>query len=184
MRVIAGTAKSHKLQSVKGTDTRPTTDRIKETLFNILAPDCLSASFLDLFSGTGAIGIEALSRGACFCAFADSSHSACSIIEKNLKFTKLYDKAKIIKSDALSAIKLLGLGNFSFDIIFMDPPYGKSSLLTDTLRAILEAGILADDGYIVIEQASEDALPNPPDFLIFKTKDFKTTKMLFIRKRL
>ena len=122
MRVIAGTRRSLPLKSVEGLETRPTTDRIKETLFNILMPDLPGAKFLDLFAGSGGIGIEALSRGADKAVFVDNSRDAVHCITENVKFTKFTEEAEIIRLDALSYVR--SLRRVDFDIIFMDPPYG------------------------------------------------------------
>ena len=121
MRVIAGSARRLQLKTVEGIGTRPTTDRIKETLFNMLQNDIEDCSFLDLFSGSGAIGIEALSRGAEYAVFVENNKNAVKCIKDNLMFTKLSDKARVIENSVLSAINILN-GNRVFDVVFMDPP--------------------------------------------------------------
>ena len=118
MRVIAGTARSLKLVTPEGTDTRPTTDRIKETLFNMLQFDLQDATFLDLFAGSGAIGIEALSRGASYACFVDSSTKAEECIKSNLTHTKLIDKASIYKQDVFVALSRMEYQK-KFDLVFM-----------------------------------------------------------------
>lgn len=122
MRVIAGTARRLPLVTPKGMETRPTTDRIKETLFNILQNDLPGCHFLDLFAGSGAIGIEALSRGAAKAVFVDNSKEALSCIRQNLEKTHLADRAIVIGQDCAGAILQLMQKN-AFDIIFMDPPH-------------------------------------------------------------
>lgn len=179
MRVISGTAKGHKLQTPEGLDTRPTTDRVKESLFNIIAYDLAQCKFLDLFSGSGAIGIEALSRGAQKAVFVDESDICKQIIERNLNFTKLYDKAIILKKDVLSAISYLHSINESFDIIFMDPPYNKG-LIEPTLTAIVNAELLKKEGYIIIEHSSKVLIPSIKGLKIVREKDYKTTSMTFM----
>ena len=121
MRVIAGTARSMPLKCIEGLDTRPTTDRIKETLFNMLQPEIPGCRFLDLFGGSGAIGIEALSRGADYAAFAENNRKAYDCIGDNLAFTKLADRARVFFMDALGALRVLE-GEEPFDIIFLDRP--------------------------------------------------------------
>ena len=111
------------LKCIEGLDTRPTTDRIKETLFNMLQPEIPGCRFLDLFGGSGAIGIEALSRGADFAAFAENNRKAYDCIGDNLVFTKLNDRARVFFMDALGALRVLE-SEEPFDIIFLDPPYG------------------------------------------------------------
>ena len=118
MRVIAGTARSMPLKTIEGLETRPTTDRIKETLFNILTGYVPQAKFLDLFAGSGGIGIEALSRGAESCTFVEQAKNAAACIEDNLKFTKLADKAQVRKFDAVSFVS--SLPEVDYDVIFMD----------------------------------------------------------------
>ncbi|MGE4215297.1 MAG: 16S rRNA (guanine(966)-N(2))-methyltransferase RsmD [Anaerotignaceae bacterium] len=178
MRVISGNARGHKLATPEGLDTRPTTDRIKETLFNIIAPDIYGCEFLDLFSGSGSIGIEALSRGAKKAVFVDNEKKALEAIEYNLNHTKLADNAEIIRTEVLSAIKMLGSKNTKFDIIFMDPPY-MADLYKPTLMAILAEDILNEGGYVIAEHPSKVGLPVVEGFKIVRTKDYKTTVMSF-----
>ena len=122
MRVIAGKARRLNLKTIPGNETRPTTDRIKETLFNILQPEIPGCRFLDLFSGSGAIGIEALSRGAEYAVFVEKNPKACTCIRENLSFTKLTDGGKLLNMDVLQALRSLE-GGEPFDCIFMDAPY-------------------------------------------------------------
>ena len=121
MRVIAGSAKRLQLKTIEGMDTRPTTDRIKETLFNMISAYIADSNFLDLFSGSGAIGIEALSRGAACAVFVEQSKKAMECIKENLRYTKLADKAEVYETDVLNALNRLE-GKKTFDYIFMDPP--------------------------------------------------------------
>ena len=132
MRVIAGKARRLALKTVPGMETRPTTDRIKETLFNILQPEIPDCRFLDLFSGSGGIGIEALSRGAESAVFVEKNPKACACIRENLTFTKLAEHGKLLNMDVLQALRSLE-GEEAFDCIFMDPPYNK-----DLERQVLE----------------------------------------------
>lgn len=122
MRVIAGSAKSIRLKTPVGLSTRPTTDRIKETLFNMISPYLCDCCFLDLFSGSGAIGIEALSRGARSAVFVEQNANAIACIYENLKNTRLETWAKVIKGDVFHVLRMLE-GKYVFDCIFMDPPY-------------------------------------------------------------
>lgn len=125
MRVIAGSARRLVLKCPEGKHTRPTTDRIKETLFNILQGEIVDARFLDLFSGSGGIGIEALSRGAKQCVFVENEREAVTCIKQNLKTTRLSDQAQVMAMDVMQAIRRLDSLHEPFDIIFMDPPYHK-----------------------------------------------------------
>lgn len=144
MRVIGGFYRSRKLVGFDGLDVRPTADRVKESLFNILSVKIIGASFLDAFSGTGSIGIEAISRGAGFVEFIDCSDKSASIIQKNLKNLGLSNK--VIKSDTLSYLKK----SQPFDIIFIDPPY-KGELGKNALEIIGERELLTDNGIAVYE---------------------------------
>ena len=175
MRVIAGTARRLPLVTPKGMETRPTTDRIKETLFNILQNDLPGCHFLDLFAGSGAIGIEALSRGAAKAVFVDNSKEALSCIRQNLEKTHLADRAIVIGQDCAGAIH--------FDIIFMDPPY-QLNAEKEVLTAIADSKIADEDTQIIIEatldrEFSEDELAC---FDVVRVKEYKTNKHIFLQK--
>ena len=182
MRVIAGTARSLPLKTVPGASTRPTTDKIKETLFNILAPQIPGAVFLDLFSGSGGIGIEALSRGASKCVFVENDAKAAACIADNLRFTKLEENAVIMRKNVLSAINELALRGLSFDIVYVDPPYFEG-LEEETLRSLASSGLLNEDSLVIIEASKE----NPLDFIetlgfrLTREKQYKTNKHCFLR---
>ena len=152
MRVIAGTARRLLLKTPEGLDTRPTTDRIKETLFNILMPMLPDAVFVDLFSGSGGIGIEALSRGARKAYFIENNQKAIACITENLEHTHLTDKSVVLRQDAFSA--LCGSIKETTDIIFLDPPYNQ-----EYDRRILEllqnAPFVNEDTLIVVEASVE-----------------------------
>ncbi|NLJ89898.1 MAG: 16S rRNA (guanine(966)-N(2))-methyltransferase RsmD [Clostridiales bacterium] len=184
MRVIAGTAKSIKLDTISGDKTRPTTDRTKETLYNMIqydVPDCI---FLDLFCGSGAIGIEALSRGAKQAFFIENNKDAITVTKTNLKKTKLDDRAIVIKSDARSSIGELERYNTKFDIIFMDPPYNKS-LEEDILLALEDSSLIHDKTIIIVEASKETEFEylDKTSLHVYKEKKYKTSKHVFISKR-
>lgn len=179
MRVISGSARGHKLKAPEGFNTRPTTDRIKESLFNIIAADLYECRFLDLFSGSGAMGIEALSRGAAKAVFVDRDRSSAAVIKENLRATRLENKAQVMNCDTAAAISRLGSLSEKFDIIFMDPPYNKG-FVENTLTYIVKENILAGDGYIIAEQSQDDKLPDIQGLDIFRVKDYKITKMTFL----
>lgn len=184
MRVIAGTARSLKLETPPGLDVRPTTDRIKETLFNIINNHLYGCDFLDLFSGSGAIGIEALSRGADTAAFVDNSAVSLEYVRKNLEHTHLAGKAEVIRSDAVSAIKRLASQNRSFDIIFMDPPYDHE-LEKAALQAVSECNILKENGIVIIEalENTDFAYVEDMDFDLYRTKSYGSNKHVFLERR-
>lgn len=183
MRVIAGTARSLQLKTVPGMETRPTTDRIKETLFNILAPEIPGCVFLDLFSGSGGIGIEALSRGAEYAILVDNSRNAVSVIRDNLKHTRLDAGASVLACDAVGAIRMLSEQKKRADIIFMDPPY-HHNLEREVLYALANTTVADEDTLIVIESDLDtefDYLEELP-FEIQRVKTYKTNKHTFITR--
>ncbi|MBQ6554015.1 MAG: 16S rRNA (guanine(966)-N(2))-methyltransferase RsmD [Firmicutes bacterium] len=179
MRVISGSARGLKLKAPDGLNTRPTTDRIKESLFNIIAADLFDICFLDLFGGSGGIGIEALSRGARKAYFADSSRKSIDIINDNLKRARLDDKAVVLNCDFRQALSRIKAEGEKFDIIFLDPPYN-TTLAADAARLITELGLLADDGYIIAEQAADEPELLIDGLKVLRVKDYKTTKMTFL----
>ncbi len=181
MRVIAGKARRLQLRTPEGFDTRPTTDRTKETLFNVLNPYLADADFLDIFSGSGAIGIEALSRGAKYTAFVENNKMAIDCIKANLKTTKLDKQGELFALDAITAIRALELKGKVFDIIFMDPPYDKE-LEKQVLMVLENSNIIYCDTILVIEASLNtnfDYLENTK-FQIFKKKEYKTIQHIFL----
>ena len=158
MRVISGTARGRHLHELQGMDTRPTTDKVKEALFNIIQFDVPGSRVLDLFSGTGQLGIEALSRGAERCVFVDKRREAVSLIRENVRSVGLADQAQIIQGDALDYLKRC---REQFGLIFLDPPY-QTNLLESALTSILEFDILGNHGIIVCESGAEWTLPPVP----------------------
>jgi len=180
MRVITGAAKGRKLIAPKGMDTRPTSAMMKETLFNVLQPLLADASFLDLYSGSGAIGIEALSRGAARSVFVENDPSALDCIQKNIQHTGFEDKTSVLSTDVGKALKNLFDQNQKFDIIFMDPPYGRK-LPGKLLDAI--ASVLQEDGVFIAEIDAKASLPPCEALAITKEKRTKTTAFVFMEMR-
>lgn len=181
MRVIAGKARSLQLKTVPGMEVRPTTDKIKETLFNMLAPRIPDACFLDMFAGSGAIGIEALSRGAKKAVFIEQSKTAVRCIRENLAHVKMSDEAEVIQQDAVTSIRYLAQKGYCFDLIFMDPPYEKG-LEQEVLFALEHSGILAEDGMVIVEASKSTGFEYIGDtsFIIRKTKVYKTNQHVFL----
>lgn len=181
MRVIAGKARRMTLIAPEGRDVRPTTDRIKETLFNILQQDIFDSSFLDLFSGSGGIGIEALSRGAKEAVFVEKNKEALRCINHNLSHTRLSDDAEVLPMDALSAIRNLSKRGKSFDIIFMDPPY-EQDMEMSVLEELDASGILHEDTIIVIETSlrTDETEFNFGNFEVTRVKEYKTNQHVFL----
>ncbi len=183
MRVIAGTAKRLQLKTVKGDNTRPTTDRIKETLFNMLQNDIEGCRFLDLFSGSGAIGIEALSRGAKETVFVENNKEAINCIKENLIFTKLVNSGIVMSYDVMTAISMLEGRNAKFDIVFMDPPYNKE-IEKEVLDRLKQSEIIDSDTMIIVEASLNTSFSYLRDmgYELFKEKKYKTNKHMFIYK--
>lgn len=163
MRVISGSAKGRRLKSLEGNDVRPTTDKVKEAIFSAIQFDIEGRRFLDLFAGSGQMGIEALSRGAKNAVFIDGSDRAVKILNENLKNTGFEANAKVIRSDAISYITHT---NNIFDIAFLDPPYDED-LLEKALCATVDK--MSDFGIILCEHPAEVTLPEEvKGFLVFK----------------
>ena len=150
MRVISGVARGTKLNSIDSTDTRPTLDRVKEALFNIIQNIIDDSIVLDLFAGSGAIGIECISRGAKKAYFCEKSHEAVKMIRQNMEKTRFTDKSEILQQDYKKALKNYSVRNIKFDIVFLDPPY-KNDIAVDAVQDIIELGLLRKNGVIIIE---------------------------------
>jgi 16S rRNA (guanine(966)-N(2))-methyltransferase RsmD len=188
MRVIGGTAKSTPLTSLKGAKVRPTPDRVRESLFNQIAGEVAGARFLDLFAGSGAIGIEALSRGAGEVVFVELNSQAQAIIYQNLAKCRFLDsesgekKSKhwiLLKSNALHALKVLAERGHQFDLVYVDPPYA-DELYEETLTALGRSGLLAEEGQVIAEHHHKTVLQENYDKLnVFKTRQIGDTCLSF-----
>lgn len=173
MRVIAGKAKGIQLNTPKGMLTRPTTDRVKEALFSIIQFELPGARVLDLFGGTGQLGIEALSRGASNAVFVDSRREACQLIRSNLKKTHLEDQATVVQSDYM---EYLNRSTGLFQIVLLDPPYAEV-FLENAIKRITEIDILQSGGIIVAERPFGKELPW--EFEGFtRSRDYKYGKII------
>jgi 16S rRNA (guanine966-N2)-methyltransferase len=181
MRVIAGSARSLPLKTIEGLETRPTTDRIKETLFNMLQTEISGCRFLDLYSGSGAIGIEALSRGAKEAYFVERSKECVECIKYNLKFTHLEDRAVVMEQDVLSALNRIGKSE-PFDIVFMDAPY-RTGADKEVLSALSSSKLVDEYSTIIVEEALDTDFSYVDEIdglYIKKEKKYKTNKHVFI----
>ena len=179
MRVITGTARGRRLGELEGSDTRPTYDRVKESMFNIIQFDIEGRRVLDLFAGTGQLGIECLSRGAFSCTFVDQRRDAVRLIRDNLKVTDLTENARVVQGDALS---FLSGCREKYHLIFLDPPYD-SGLLDLALKKLSEIDILAENGIIVCESRREHPMPELGNGLV-RSRDYRygKTKVNLYRK--
>ncbi len=180
MRVIAGSARRLRLKTPAGMETRPTTDRIKETLFNILQPHIEGCVFLDLFSGSGGIGIEALSRGAKKAYFVEHNREAGKLIRENLEFTGLSQGAVVLQQDIFSALDSI---REEADLIFMDPPYGQGTE-KQVLARLFREPFVTDDTIIIIEAAlqTDFSFVKELGFTLIREKQYKTNKHMFLRR--
>ena len=160
MRVISGSARRVNLTAPKGLDTRPTADMAKENLFNIISAEIRGVRFLDLFCGSGAIGLEALSRGAQEAVFVENAKPAIMATLQNLEKTKLTQNAELLEMSVEKAISKLDAGGRSFDIIFLDPPYD-TDLLTQTLKQLAKTKLLSETGIIIAETDSKIHATSP-----------------------
>ena len=181
IRVISGSAGGLKLQTLDADSTKPTLDRVKEAAFSMLRDDIYGATVLDLFSGSGALGIEALSRGAKKCFFNDKSKACRDIIVKNLQHTNLYSLAEVSCADYAEIIASFKKRGIAFDLILIDPPYN-SGFYTQTLELISKSRICADYCTVLCEHSAEDVLPdNIGDFYLYKTKKYGTVAVSIYR---
>ena len=155
MRVITGSARGRRLKELEGLETRPTTDRVKEGMFSALQFEIEGRKVLDLFAGTGQLGIECLSRGASYAVFVDRRPDAVKLIRENLKLTQLQDRARVVSGDAMEFLKSL---REKFDIVLLDPPY-EAGLLEPAIAYLTAFDILAPHGIIVAEHPAGTALP-------------------------
>jgi 16S rRNA (guanine966-N2)-methyltransferase len=163
MRIIAGKFRSRQLKSLKGMAMRPTSDKLRETLFNVLGELVVDARFVDLFAGTGAVGIEALSRGAREAIFVEKHPSAASLIKRNLESLEIRNGAIVLKSDALQALKQIAddptAASASMDILFLDPPYAEKEQYANVLSFLGGANLLTENAVVIAEHQHSLDLP-------------------------
>lgn len=179
LRIVAGLLKGRKLKTAKGLRIRPTADKIKEALFNILGDRVFNSNFLDLFAGTGNVGIEAFSRGAQKVTFIDNNLASIRLIEENINLCNLADKSRIIKSDYFKAIKKLSKQNEKFDIIFADPPYN-TALAKNCLQYLEEIDIGISNCLIIVEHYhKKKLLSEVGKFRLIKQRNFGETILSF-----
>ncbi len=178
MRVIAGKAKGFAIKAPKGYTTRPTSDRVKEAMFSAIQFELEDSRVLDIYAGSGALGIEALSRGALFTVFIDNDDKSVEAVKKNLFKTGLSHKALVIKKDAISAINSI---NDKFDIIFADPPYA-AGVYESMLNAVYKNDILRDNGTIILECSAKYKPVAAEGFELIKEKIYGGIKLLYLKK--
>lgn len=159
MRIIAGQLRGRRLRAPDGNSTRPTSDRVREALFNIISARVPGSRFLDLCAGSGAVGLEAISRGADSAVFIDQSRRALEQIEENVEQLGVGERARIVGKDALSAMRALDAQGDRFDIVYVDPPYA-AGLYRPLLRLLGHSNLVAPEGLVVVELRSRDSLPD------------------------
>lgn len=179
MRIIAGSRKSLPLKSVPGNGTRPTPDRIKETLFNIIGPDLYGRRFLDIFAGSGGIGLEALSRGAAFACFVEKARNAVSVIKQNIRFARFEEQSIVVNADAKKCFSSLACDT-PYDILFMDPPY-RQGFEKAVIENIRNTGWITKETLCIAETAADDDISwiGASGIDMIKIKKYKTNQHIF-----
>ena len=178
MRVITGEARGRRLVTLEGEDVRPTTDKVKEAVFSAIQFDIQGRNFLDLFAGSGQMGIEALSRGAASATFVDASRKSVDIVRKNLSTVGFYDRARVVHTDSVAFVDTI---REPFDIAYLDPPFG-SGLLQQTLPKLAEK--MKKTGIIIVENGEkEDILQNYGEFVLDRQKHYGKIKVSMFRHK-
>ena len=181
MRIIAGEMRSRTILAPKGSDTRPTLDRTRESLFNILAAECPESRVLDLYAGSGALALEALSRGAASAVLCDCSREAARVIRQNIESLGVSDRARFLQMQDVQAVQLLGREKARFDLVFLDPPYRLSTV--PACQAMDQARILDDNALVVIEHAAQ-SIPDPGlAYTLADRRKYRDTIISFFRYR-
>lgn len=179
VRVISGYIKGHKLQTARGSTVRPTADRVKEAMFNILTPPIAGTNVLDLFAGSGALGIEALSRGALSAVFIDCNLHALSVLRKNLKHCKIVEKSTVIQWNIEKSLTCLKGYPHKFDLVFMDPPY-RHNMVTIAIKHLLQCDCMADSTKIIAEHEPGCRIQLPGgDIRIIDTRRYGSNQLSF-----
>ncbi len=183
MRIVGGTKKGRRLVAFKCTSIRPTSDRVREAVFNVLGQDMTSRRVLDLFAGTGAMGIEALSRGAAAAVFVDRDARAVEVIKRNIEICGLKDRARVVRRDAKAACRMLGEEKERFDIVFIDAPYREPDLAVEVLKRLADTGLVTAGGTAVLEVSKSFALEDTVGFEVLKEKRYGDTLVYFLKAR-
>ncbi len=185
MRIISGTARGTKLVTLQGEKTRPTLDRVKEALFSIIQNKILDANVLDLFSGSGALGLEAISRGAKTAILCDNNIEAIKIINQNIEKTKMMDKTIVINDNYTKCLQILKNKDMKFDLIFLDPPY-KTNFAVDAIKRIVALDLISKDGLIIIEtedEQRETKYIEQIDININDIRKYGRVKLMFLNRK-
>ena len=184
MRIIAGVAKGFLLKAPKGFDVRPTSDRVKETVFNILSSQIVDARVLDLFAGTGNLGLEALSRGATSAMFLDASGKSLAVVKENIAHTNFNDCCEVRKTDALVGMNFFQKSHSKFDLIFCDPPYNQGLVGKVLTNLDNPDSILSLDGILIVEHSRHEGWPDCLEYLqLNRTEKFGETLISFVTRK-
>lgn len=178
MRIIGGEFGSRRLLTPKGSDTRPTLDATRESVFNILGVHVHGARVLDLFAGSGAMGLEAISRGAVFAAFVDVSQPACRIVTRNIVDLGVQDRCRVYGMSWTRALKSLRAMGTGFDLVFLDPPYALE--VSPVFLALAAAGLMTEEARIVLERDKRMTATLPPELMLIRTKEYGDTRVDFL----
>lgn len=182
MRIIAGSARGRKIVTPEGRNTRPTSDRVKESVFGIIHFKLPGTQVLDLFAGSGSLGLESLSRGAIRCIFVDKDSECIQAISKNALNLGFESSCEILRSDYTRALRLLSGRGMKFDLVFLDPPYA-AGLYREAVEFIVKEGLLNHDGIIIAEHAAkQDDWANPELYTVYDVRTYGSTSVSFIRK--
>ena len=182
MRIIGGQWRGRRLFAPEGMDTRPTSDRVREALFNIIRNDLDEARIWDVFAGSGALSLEALSRGAAFSVMTDASRKAVSAMKRNIELCGAGERTKVIVSEWQAAVP--SLRGQKFSLVFLDPPYKLTGAYADVIRRLLDEGMLTEDALIVMEHSREAVLPElPQEAELYDTRRYGDTCLSLVRLR-
>jgi 16S rRNA (guanine966-N2)-methyltransferase len=184
MRIISGRLKGRSLASPRGQTLRPTADQVKETLFNMIGPQVREARVLDLFAGTGNLGLEALSRGAAQVVFVEKAKPHLACLTNNIALCHAHDQSRVYRGDANHALTSFHAQQMQFDLAFLDPPYRQTNLLTDMLRRMITLALMAEAGLIVVEHAHTFRPPTELDdgFSLTKSRRIGDTALSFYQQ--
>ncbi len=184
MRIIAGIHGSRRLETLKGNNTRPTTDKVKEAIFSRIGPYFDGGNMLDLFSGSGSMGLEAISRGMESCYLIDKDFHAISVIKQNIANLKVEKQCHVMKTDAVSALRHLCEKQVQFDMIFVDPPYVLENIYQEVMDIIYKGNLLSHNGHLVLESAKEVQMPSHyENFELKKEATYGICKISYYRMK-
>jgi 16S rRNA (guanine(966)-N(2))-methyltransferase RsmD len=183
MRVTGGTLKSRQIRSPKGRSARPTSDRVRESLFAVIEGDVVDSCVLDLFAGPGTLGIEAISRGASFVTFVERSREVASVLRTNLRSLCIEDRASVRIEDSLEAVRRFSAGRASFGLVLLDPPYSVG-LAAEALQRIMEGGIVTEGGVVAVEHSKRDSIQDSSvGFALDRVLEFGDTQVSIYRRK-